>query len=106
LLWQTHYLDQPDTYPLDGYCPAQFVKKPSVSAAALTFSGTFQQQDTQQYSIVLDSPPALVQPTLDLVTLDPEVEHQLRNLSDRTPIQVQGRYNLSGQWLLIEAAIS
>jgi hypothetical protein len=102
LHWQTYYLDQPDSYPLDGYCPAQCIKNPSISSASLTFSGTFQRQDTQQYSIVLDSPPALVQPTLDLVTLDPEVEHQLRNLSDRTTIQVQGRYNLSGQWLLVE----
>jgi hypothetical protein len=102
LYWQTYYLDQPDAYPLDGYCPTQCIKNPSISAASLTFSGIFQRQDIQQHSIILDTPPALSQPTLDLVTLDPEVEQKLCNLDDHTPIQVQGRYNLSGQWLLVE----
>ncbi|WP_338038745.1 FAD-dependent oxidoreductase [Neosynechococcus sphagnicola] len=100
--WQSYYLAHPDQYPLDGYCPAPLVFAPP-SATAQRFSGTFQRQSLQNYTLTIPGGGALTSPPWSLVTLRPEVDQQLQTLADQQSLSLWGRYNQSGNWLLVEA---
>jgi hypothetical protein len=95
--WQQHYLAHPDEYPTDGYCPVQSPPEKVVAIGTPTFTGTFQRQATQDYALILaDSTPRM------LVTLDAEIDRQLQDCLDGQPIKVWGRFNSSGNWVLVE----
>lgn len=114
LTWQTHYLTQPETYPPDGYYPATQTKlAASPTVHCQRFSGIVQHLEKQQYTLhVLD--PVLdpvnldqgEQPndrTVQLVTLHHEVDRQLQACTTGQMLQLWGRLNRSGNWLLVES---
>jgi len=99
--WQHHYLDHPDEYPLDGYCP---LKLPVRTVVAIddssTFTGTFQRHAEQDYTLTVSADS--VDQILALVTLYPEIDQQLKECCEGQFIKVWGRLNQSGNWLLVK----
>jgi hypothetical protein len=109
LYWQHYYLEHPEDYPRNGYCPELAeVSHPLKTASAPlqgteAFVGKFQRRGDQDYSLMLHQPIALIEQTVTLVTLRHEVDHQLRHYESGQELEVQGRLNRSGNWLLAEA---
>jgi FAD dependent oxidoreductase len=101
LTWQRYYLEHPEAYPANGNAPCQSVQC-SKSNAPL-YSGIFQRRAEQQYEFQVLTPDDLTGKTLQLVTLDAEIDRQLHSLKSGQQIQVQGRWNRAGGWLLTEA---
>jgi FAD dependent oxidoreductase len=112
LFWQQHYLDRPEAYPSHGYCPEPDPRSEPDSASKLSFtapsanstkfSGIFQRQDQQSYTLTLTTPAQWQQQTLQLVTLQAEVDRQLQQYQTGQLLKGWGRINPSGNWLLIE----
>lgn len=94
LTWQRYYLNYPEAYPIDGNAPVKLISPRSNSP---TYTGYFRQQGEQAYWLEGS------QQQISLVTLHPAVNYQLQQYQDGQKIEVQGRLNRSGNWLLVEA---
>lgn len=110
LSWQRHYLAQPETYPVNGEV-LDLKRSGSIATGSIgnrftpllkSFSGTFYRLDNQDYKLCLKIPGYLRDHVVSLVTLQPKVNQQLQAYPDRTLLSVQGRFNSSGNWLLVE----
>lgn len=107
--WQQYYLDHPEQYPPDGQVPEQrrSQKEAGSKNAGSTktlFTGYFHQRGEQDYCLSLTASKAL-EPSADLlqlVTLHPQIDAQLKSYETGQQVQVQGRLNRSGNWLLVE----
>ncbi len=97
LTWQRYYLDHPEAYPMDGHAPAQMASPRSDSP---TYRGYFRQQGEQSY--VLEGFLKGFQQPISLVTLHPAIDRQLQQIQNGQTLEVQGRLNRSGNWLLVE----
>lgn len=95
---QLHYLEAPDTYPQSGYCPVADVVTPTL---APSYRGILQKLENQDYrfSAVIGGQSQ----SCDLLTERPEIDRQLQNLQGGEKLEVRGRYNPSGPWLVAEA---
>lgn len=110
LYWQRYYLDHPELYPSNGDCPwpenncFYFANSPppAKSPSFPIFSGIFQRHGEQDYSLQITQPHTLAHQTWTLVTLRPEVDQQLKILQTNQALTVEGRLNLSGNWILVE----
>ncbi|WP_254172838.1 FAD-dependent oxidoreductase [Planktothrix pseudagardhii] len=100
LKWQYYYLDHPELYPIDANCPA-FGISSYPSPNSQPFSGVFQRQQDQDYTFTLTQGKFTGQ-TAKLVTLHPEINEQLQNLISPSTLTLYGRFNLSGNWLIVE----
>jgi hypothetical protein len=68
-----------------------------VAIGTPAFNGTFHRRNQQDYELLIaDST------TRALVTLDAEIDRQLQACQDGQQIQVWGRLNLAGNWVLVE----
>ncbi|MGB3493386.1 MAG: FAD-dependent oxidoreductase [Elainellaceae cyanobacterium] len=112
LTWQRHYLDHPDEYPADGYAPvpeqAQSslgVSADSADSALVKFSGIFQRLDDQHYQMAIATPETWSGKTASLVTLDSRWDQVLLRFPSPCAIEVKGRWNSSGQWILAEHVV-
>ncbi len=102
LTWQRYYLDHPEAYPATGDVPlANLVAQPP-SALSLSYSGVFHDNGEQDYEFTPANRDHPETGQLRLVTLCPLVNQQLAQFRDRQLIQVRGRVNLAGRWLLVE----
>jgi hypothetical protein len=103
LQWQQYYLTHPDRYPADGLCPAA-VPAPTLplSASVQTFIGVFRQQAFQSYTILLSEPIEWSGHTFCLVTLWHDINQQLQHYRTGDRLQLQGRLNRSGNWIVVE----
>ncbi len=99
--WQYYYLDHPEFYPIDGNCPVAGIS-PYSSKDSQAFSGIFQRQNDQDYTLTLTEGDLTGQ-TWILVTLHPEINHQLQKISTSSLLTVYARLNVSGHWLIVEA---
>jgi hypothetical protein len=106
--WQRRYLDQPEAYPGAGECPLQPPlghAKPSAPErpkTAITQTGLFECTSEQRFQLrsgVSDLSPGTI---VNLVTLQPEVNHQFHQLTPGSGVTVSGRLNRAGGWLLVE----
>lgn len=104
LHWQHYYLDYPDDYPMDGYCPRPetLADKSMAGAIAHSFYGIFQRNGYQDYSLSLIAPSPLAGQTAILVTLQATINQKLQTLPSQQPLQVLGRFNQAGRWLLAD----
>jgi hypothetical protein len=93
LNWQRYYLDAPDTYSIDGNCPAASL---TPASTAPTFAGWFEPRGDQDYTLTLPD-----RTMLQVVTLQPTIDRQLQQ-QPAGQLQVRGRVNRSGNWLLVE----
>ncbi|MBE9057189.1 FAD-dependent oxidoreductase [Sphaerospermopsis sp. LEGE 08334] len=101
LNWQIHYLNQPETYPIDGNCPALSVDHCDFLNLDC-FIGIFNCLGQQDYRFTITNPTELLPKTWQIVTLESSVDEQLQVLSQNQKLKVWGRANSSGNWLLVE----
>ncbi|MCA1994044.1 MAG: FAD-dependent oxidoreductase [Coleofasciculus sp. S288] len=123
LYWQRYYLDNPEDYPKTGNVTRErggegergrelrlqcrekqqsLPAHPLTGSPALKFTGIFQRRAEQDYTITLTEPPIYGGQTWILITLQPEVNEQLRSCTDQQELVVWGRLNESGRWLVVE----
>jgi hypothetical protein len=126
LYWQQHYLDNPEDYPSKGNvekgkggegdrseASSQTFKQsvnsippsprhPVTASSSIPFTGIFQRYDEQDYRINLTEPGEQGSQTWTLITLQPEVEEQLKTCINQQQITVWGHLNKSGSWLVVE----
>ena len=95
--WQHYYLNHPDEYPLDGYCPLASSSKIVAIEGSVMFTGIFQLRAEQDYMLR-----ASTDQILSLVTIYSEIDQQLKECCDGQLLKIQGRLNQSGNWVLVE----
>ncbi|QKD85135.1 FAD-dependent oxidoreductase [Thermoleptolyngbya sichuanensis A183] len=122
LHWQRHYLDHPDQYPADGNVPGRSPvvgAEPRSPQSSLPDSsavrGLIHPVAPQSYTLMLTegaiaclrpaqaprgTPSAAV--SLTLVTLDADIDAQLRQLQTPQWASLSGKVNCSGGWFLAE----
>jgi hypothetical protein len=109
LQWQMYYLDNPDSYPINGYSPAglsgQYLHLNDNQVLLRTsncFTGIFQRQDQQDYRFTMTAPQIHQKQTWQLVTLRSHIDQQLQALPHKQQVKIWGRLNPAGNWLLVE----
>jgi FAD dependent oxidoreductase len=100
LQWQRYYLNSPESYSNTGDCPIT-AHCSLLTAHSALFSGIFHRLAEQDYTLTLDSPES--GKPWKLVTLDAEVDRQLKNHISGKLLKVLGKKNYTKSWLLIEA---
>ena len=106
--WQRFYLDYPEKFPKDGHCPLNTAPSPvdieHLHADLTWVRGTFIRQSEQDYLLTSakENNENATRP-VSLVTLQPEVHQSFKDLRSGNLIQVLGRFNKAGQWLLVDA---
>ncbi|AFY59558.1 FAD-dependent oxidoreductase [Synechococcus sp. PCC 6312] len=95
---QLNVLRQADPYPTSGYAPLQppFLN-PDLSQIPI-FTGHMTQAENQTYQLTLESGQAW-----SLVTLNSEMDQQLKTLHLGQKVTVFGQSNLSGNWIRVIA---
>jgi hypothetical protein len=110
--WQNYYLDQPENYPTNGGCPVDWRVQSVLTKEDLAqdpgspesaFSGSLQCLGEQDYRLEITSPPTQAGKVFNLVTLQPQINEQLKHLRSGQMLTGVGQFNASGQWLLVEA---
>jgi hypothetical protein len=101
LAWQHYYLNTPESYPTNGYCPTSSQAPLQSLAPKSLFSGTFDRQDEQTYTLALDDGN---QPW-SLVTLNPDIDRRLKYYSTKQLLTLSGRMNSAGRWLIVESLL-
>jgi hypothetical protein len=99
--WQIHYLDNSETYPTSGNCPCLSVELCDFSNLDC-FIGIFNRLEQQDYRFTITNSTELLPRTWQVVTLGSCIDEQLQLLTQNQKLTVQGRANLSGNWLLVE----
>lgn len=114
--WQRYYLATPDAYPATGEFPTQVTPSPptmtylpgSRTGAALnppetreTVTGTFITETIDDYRMLAEQPAWLKGQSLQVVTLDPEINRYLKELSSGKEMTLLGKVNLAGNWLRV-----
>ncbi len=107
--WQLYYLNNPEAYPATGNCPYlsknqyYYSQKYYVKIRQKDyFHGIFHRLGQQDYRFTITTPAENQLPPLQLVTLRSHIDEQLQTFSDKQPIQICGRWNRAGNWLLVE----
>ncbi len=123
LHWQRYYLDHPDQYPADGNVPnllpmtaLEEPLHPSPPPALHPVQGLIRPLTPQSYTLTLTEGaiatlsstcplasktlPDPLSAALTLVTLDAEVDAQLRQIQHPQWAELVGKVNLSGGWFL------
>lgn len=119
---QSHFLAHPETYSVHGeWSAAQQQPDPEIavshhlelrSSTSIVVSGIFCRDRAQEYSLIepnLNATPPFADGSatkISLVTLCPRVNQQLEQYPTQQPIQVVGRFNAAGKWLLVEQLLS
>ncbi|MBO9997602.1 MAG: FAD-dependent oxidoreductase [Cyanobacteria bacterium SID2] len=94
--WQRYYLDRPEEYPLNGYSPSPAAPTP-IPKDGHAFSGEFYGRGSQDYQLVTRNG------AWRIVTLHPTIDRILKTYPDRHSISGWGRFNVAGNWLLVES---
>ncbi|EHC19268.1 FAD-dependent oxidoreductase [Fischerella thermalis CCMEE 5273] len=109
LHWQRYYLDHPEAYPCSGYCPVDFDYqyfydsiKTGQEQHFNWFKGIFHRLDQQDYRFTIMIPASYKDQIWQLVTLRSHINEQLQSLSHGQKINIWGRLNHAGHWLLVE----
>ncbi|BAU06397.1 FAD-dependent oxidoreductase [Fischerella sp. NIES-3754] len=109
LHWQRYYLEHPEAYPCSGYCPEDFDDQyfyDSIKTAQEQhfnwFQGIFHRLDQQDYRFTIMIPASYKDQIWQLVTLRSHINEQLQTLSHGQKINIWGRLNHAGHWLIVE----
>jgi hypothetical protein len=84
--------------PVEGSQPNQQL----ANMEPTTFCGIFQRRNEQEYGITLTEPTIYANQAWILITLQPEVDEQLKTCTDQQQLTVWGHLNKSGGWLVVE----
>ncbi len=101
LYWQRYYLDHPESYPIDGNYPQKNLDNYFV-ATENCYRGFFHRHGEQDYKITIIDPQDIKQKFWQLITIYPQINEQLLNLKNGVEINVIGRLNFAGNWLIAE----
>jgi len=96
LTWQRYYLDHPEAYPANGYCPC--LPMDYQPQAPHPYRGTFVRQAEQDY---LFYPEGMTSRPWQLITERPEMDAQWQQLTTGTPVTLAGDYNPNEHWLIV-----
>ncbi|MEH1820867.1 MAG: FAD-dependent oxidoreductase [Nostoc sp.] len=99
--WQLYYLDNPQAYPVSGDCPDSAFDKALIQESNC-FTGIFYRLSQQEYRFTVTAPATYQGQSWQLVTLRSHIDEQLRAYPDEQLVTLWGRYNPSGNWLLVE----
>ena len=126
LYWQHYYLNSPEDYPVTregergrggerenedagthrrgdaqtrGHTETENI---SIAITPSPLTGIFTRQAEQNYTLTLTEPAIYAGQTWMLITLQPEINHQLQTYPDQQLLTVWGRFNQSGNWLVVE----
>ncbi|WP_375493370.1 FAD-dependent oxidoreductase [uncultured Nostoc sp.] len=98
--WQLYYLENPQAYPVSGDCPCPSGK--ALIPESNCFTGIFYRLSQQEYRFTVTTPAAYQEQNWQLVTLRSHIDEQLRAYPHEQLVTLWGRYNHSGNWLLVE----
>ena len=101
LYWQRYYLDHPENYPVDGNYPQKNLDNYFVTMGNY-YRGVFHRHGGQDYRFTIIDPQDIKQQTWQLITIYPQINQQLLNLKNEVEIEVIGRLNFAGNWLIAE----
>jgi hypothetical protein len=100
LYWQRYYLDHPDAYPESGHCPVNAdLACLSLTQTQAVYTGKLHKPTDNSYQLIIKSSGK----KMTLITERPEVYQQFNQSNNGEKITVGGRYNLAGNWLVVEA---
>lgn len=109
LHWQLYYLNNPQAYPVSGYCPCPSENEYPDSAfdkvlirESNCFKGIFSRLEEQEYRFAVTAPAAYQGQNWQLVTLRSHIDEQLRAYPHEQLVTLWGRQNHFGNWLLVE----
>lgn len=109
--WQLYYLEHPDSYPNNGCCPAIWKAEVEKSSSRrsqfdrtdlVQLRGTFKKLEQQEYRLEVTEPDPYRSQVLSLVTVNPQTNEVLQSLQANQIVQVLGKVNSSGKWILAE----
>jgi hypothetical protein len=116
--WQRYYLDNPDAYPRDGNCPVAGYpyrentvtsksfgsggRESDTTGDSIACRGIFQQFGEAGYRLTLTAPATRAGEIWTLITVRPEVARQLPVIATGQVVEVWGRCNPAGGWLIAE----
>ncbi|MEM9272488.1 MAG: FAD-dependent oxidoreductase [Cyanobacteria bacterium P01_F01_bin.143] len=101
LSWQEYYLDHPENYPRDGNCPQTSLDNYLIPTGN-HYHGIFHLNGTQDYKFTIKANTDISQKSWQLITIDPQINQQLLNLKNGIKINVVGKLNYAGEWLIVE----
>ncbi len=101
LYWQKQYLEHPETYPIDGNYPEKNIDNNFV-VEGNCYRGIFHIYGKQEYKFTITEPQDIKETSWQLITIYPQINQQLLNLKDGLEINIVGRLNFAGNWLLVE----
>lgn len=107
--WQNYYLEHPEAYPSNGICPVSSnqQKQPhSFQGQANVqhpISGLVKKASDGDYIVTITKSESQKNREIKLVTLDPGVAQTMNSLVQGQPVNVIGKVNESGGWLLAES---
>lgn len=123
--WQFYYLDHPDAYPHDGICPRPGWEGEPVggypyqenqvqtgsrgereagidTTDSIPYCGIFEQFGTEEYRLTLVEPKTQAGESWSLIAVHPEIARQLSVIASGQLVQVWGRCNPAGGWLIAD----
>ncbi len=100
LYWQQYYLDHPEDYPINGNCPCYYFNV-EISKNSQLYQGYFHRDHPQDYSLTITETLENSGQTWQLITVNPEVDEQLKTHPNGKLLSVWGQYNYSGNWLIV-----
>ncbi len=108
LYWQKHCLEDPNAYPITGNCANDqtqylYERQNYVNTRRKElFTGIFSRQSQQEYIFTVTTPSQYQGQIWQLVTLREHINNRLEIIGDGELLQIWGRPNYSGGWLLVE----
>jgi FAD dependent oxidoreductase len=109
LHWQLYYLNNPEAYPTTGNCDRVLSKQydyVGINTPVLSnnncFTGIFQRIARQDYRFAIATPAQNQGQKCELVTLASHIDSLLEACPHEQPLQVWGRLNSAGNWILVE----
>ncbi|MDJ0902956.1 MAG: FAD-dependent oxidoreductase [Xenococcus sp. MO_188.B8] len=105
LYWQRYYLDHPEHYPVDGNYPQNKLDNYCVTRGNY-YRGVCHLLGEQNYKFTITYPQNIKQKIWQLITINPQINQQLLDLKNEGEIEVIGRLNFAGNWLITEKILS
>ena len=101
--WSLQTLKSQSSNPVD-FNPksSDQLSTPEIEEYRSCFQGVFHHTQEQNYTLTLSFPQQLADQTWTLVTLDAEIDQQLKQCINGSQVSVKGRLNHAGHWFIVE----
>jgi FAD dependent oxidoreductase len=99
--WQHYYLNQPESYPTNGYCPISGTAPVASSTAEISLSGRCDRYTEQDYRFTAIDPETGTEKTWKLVTLNAVIDQKLQEIASEQTRTISGKLNAAGEWIIV-----